>query len=275
MKTFIRWSGNKSRYLKHILSHIPPHFGTYYEPFTGSGALFLYIAPPQWVLNDMNTDLINIWLLVRNDPKFIIKGFKRFNTKFKSLSQTEKVSHCRKLTNQLNILPFGPQRAINFILMKFCAYMSNILIDNKFYFNGLDINIQRSAKYHFLDQPYYDNLLEISTYLNKSNGVFHNKDYKAVLKLCKRNDFVFLDPPYVEEHNYRFNYNQGETLDQKFLQELLQEVQKLDRKNVKWLMTQADTKDVRSIFNSYNIIKYPVYRPSTKTWKNELIIKNY
>jgi site-specific DNA-adenine methylase len=65
--------------------------------------------------------------------------------------------------------------------------------------------------------------------------------------MAKRNDFVFLDPPYIEDFDYQINYNIGEDLSNKFLSKLLDEVKKLDLKGVKWLMTQTDTPIVRSM----------------------------
>lgn len=41
LKTFIKWPGNKSKHLRHILPYVPEKFNIYYEPFLGSGALFL------------------------------------------------------------------------------------------------------------------------------------------------------------------------------------------------------------------------------------------
>ena len=57
--------------------------------------------------------------------------------------------------------------------------------------------------------------------------------------------------------------------------ELYKEVKKLDKKKVKWMMTQAETKEIKNIFKDYNIKKFQVYRPVNKSYVNELIIMNY
>ena len=44
----------------------------------------------------------------------------------------------------------------------------------------------------------------------------------------------------------------------------LEQVKKLDDRGVKWIMTQADTKTIRSIFKGYKIVKFPVYRAAKK-----------
>ena len=57
--------------------------------------------------------------------------------------------------------------------------------------------------------------------------------------------------------------------------DITDEVQKLDAKNVKWLMTQADTPEIRKTFKEYKILSYRVFRAKSNIYKNELIIKNY
>ena len=78
MKTFIKWQGNKSRHINKFKQFIPEFSGTYIEPFLGSGALFLYLKPEKWIINDLNNDLINIWVHVQKNPEDIIKRFKKF-----------------------------------------------------------------------------------------------------------------------------------------------------------------------------------------------------
>ena len=76
MKTFVRWQGNKSKHLKHIIQYIPDKYNKYIEPFIGSGAVFFKLKPNKWIINDLNKDLINIWYTVKDSPDEIIKEFK-------------------------------------------------------------------------------------------------------------------------------------------------------------------------------------------------------
>ena len=103
----------------------------------------------------------------------------------------------------------------------------------------------------------------------------HLRKLIKILQRAKEGDFVFMDPPYEEEHDYGFKYNKDENLNRQFLEELKQQCDSLDRKNVKWIMTQADTKSVLEIFQHYTIKKYPVYRRGNKCYKNEVLIKNF
>ena len=275
LKTFIRWSGNKSKHLRHIIPHIPDEYNTYIEPFVGSGALFLKLEPEQWIINDLNKDLINCWKYIKSDPETIIDGFKKFGKKFKPLTNENKKKYCRELTSKIDDMKYDINRAITYMLMKYCAYMGDIFINNQFYFRGLDQNIYIRNKSFFLEKNYINNMLDVSEYLNDTKGTILNKDYKTVLSKSKSGDFVFMDPPYVEDHDYQFNYNKDEILDDSFIIGLLDQVKKLDDRGVKWMMTQSDTKTIRRIFKGYKIVKFPVYRMGQKKYVNELIIKNY
>ena len=275
MKTFIKWQGNKSKHINKFIKYIPPFTGTYFEPFLGSGALFLKLQPKKWIINDLNKDLINIWNHVKNNPEEIIKIFKEFEPQFKPLSKQDKVKYCREITSKIESLPYDINRASYYLLMKFCVYMGDIIHNNKFYFSSLDIYLYLKNKYPFLEQNNYNNLLQVSHFLNNTYGKIFNKGYEQILDKSKEGDFVFLDPPYIENHKYIFNYNKDEVLDDSFIQTLYQQVKKLDSKNVKWLMTQADTKQIRNTFKEYTIKTFQVYRMGSKSYVNELLIMNY
>ena len=275
LKTFIKWSGNKSKHLRHIIPHIPDEYNTYIEPFVGSGALLLKLEPESWIINDLNKDLINVWKYIKNDPETIIAGFKKFGKKFKPMSKENKKKYCKEIIQKIDGMKYDINRAITYMLMKHCSYMGNIFVKNKFYFCGLDLNISFNNRCGFLDKPHLDNMLDVSDYLNDTKGIILNTDYKTVLYKANTGDFVFMDPPYVEDHSYQFNYNKDEILDESFILGLLNEVKKLDDRGVKWIMTQSDTKTIRSIFKGYKIVKFPVYRAAKKEYTNELLIKNY
>jgi DNA adenine methylase len=275
MKTFIRWQGNKSKHINKFIKYIPEFTGTYIEPFLGSGALFLKLQPKKWIINDLNRDLINAWTSVRDNPKEIIRIFKAFEKEFKPLNVEDKKEYCQKITLNIESIEYNIKRAAIYMLMLYCSHMPNIIRNDNFYFPGLDMSIYIRNNYPFLKPTYYSNLVEVSTFINNSKGKIYNKSYEQVLDKAKKGDFVFLDPPYIEECEYQFNYNKDEVLDNTFLRTLYQQVKLLDKKGVKWLMTQADTKDIKRLFKEYTIKKMKVYRMGKKEYVNELIIMNY
>ena len=161
---------------------------------------------------------------------------------------------------------------LNLISILFVLKLNNIIIDNKIIFRSLDLHILSRNKYYFLELNSLNNINQVSQFLNNKLGKIFNKSYQSILDKAKQNDFVFLDPPYIESIKYKFNYNKNEILDETFIQELFIQVKKLDNRNVKWLMTQADTQQIKDIFKDYFIQTFQVYRSSSKSYVNELLI---
>ncbi len=275
MKTFVRWQGNKSNHLNKFIQYVPEFSGTYIEPFLGSGALFLKLQPEKWIVNDLNKDLINIWNQVKDNPKAIIKEFKEFAKIFIPLSKKEKISYCREITSMIETLPYDLKRACVYMLMKHSSYRGELIVKNRFYFEGVSLDILSKNRCYFLESNTYNNLLAVSDFLNKTQGKITNKSYENVLSKAKEGDFVFLDPPYIEAHDYGFNYNKDQVLDSSFIKRLYTEVKKLDKKGVKWMMTQANTDQIRTTFKEYMVKTFRVYRISSKSYTNELVIMNY
>lgn len=273
MKTFIRWTGNKTKYKKHIIPLISFKYDTYIEPFLGGGSIFLSLCPKKWIINDINNDLMDIWHHIKENPDKLIKSLKSFNTSFAGKNLEEKHQYCQMMASKLNnSFQSKTKRITFFIMLKFSSYLGKIVQNNKFIFPGLDIKQKNVIKPIVLNSNYYTNIKNISYYLNTSVGKILQTDYKYICQMAKKNDFVFLDPPYIENHKYQFNYNISENLSQLFIEELYTEVQKLDKRNVKWIMTQANTKNIRDTFKEYDIFEMPVYRHTRKQYETELII---
>jgi len=275
MKTFFRWPGNKSKYLTHILPLVPKDYNTYIEPFVGSGAMFLSIQPSKWIINDLNKDIFNIWNHVKNNLDKILFSFDSFQNVFVKLKPSDKLELCKKMTKSIPMLPYGFERAATFMLMSFCAFLGYIFQKSKFVLYGIDNTLYNNKNIYFFSKEFKSNIKYVNTFLNSSHGKIMNVDYKKVLSKAEKDDFVFLDPPYVESHDYKFKYNKDQNVNQAFFDDLLTQVKLLDDKNVKWMMTQADTAEVRKLFKKYKILKYPVFRIRSNQKKYELIIKNY
>lgn len=281
MKTFIKWQGNKSKHIKKFEKYIPDYVynddwkGTYIEPFVGSGALLLNIEPEKWIINDLNKDLINVWKQVKDNPKKIINFFKSFGTKFKKLSKENKMKMGKTELKKMEKMDYTLKRAQLYMVLKEVSYMGNIIVNNKFYFPNLDLNITVNNVYTCLSEGKFKSILDASEFFNNTKGIICNKDYKKILEKAKKGDFVFLDPPYLEKHNYGFNYNKDEIIDEKFVNDLLKELKKLDKKGVQWMMTQSYTSFIKKVFKDYTIKKFKAYRIAKKGYSDEAIIMNY
>jgi DNA adenine methylase len=76
-RPIIPWIGGKRRLAKRILSQFPEH-SCYVEPFAGGAALYFLRDTPAKVevLNDINSDLVNLYRVVKNHLEEFVRQFK-------------------------------------------------------------------------------------------------------------------------------------------------------------------------------------------------------
>src|ERR671926_624122 len=74
---FLKWAGGKLQLIEQLENLFPPYFNNYYEPFIGSGAVFFYVKskrkPHKVILSDINEELINCFVVVRDKPSELIE----------------------------------------------------------------------------------------------------------------------------------------------------------------------------------------------------------
>ena len=73
MKPILKWAGGKTQLLTEIKSLMPEEFGTYYEPFFGSGALFFDGDFKKAVINDTNFELFSLYQNLKEYPEELAK----------------------------------------------------------------------------------------------------------------------------------------------------------------------------------------------------------
>ena len=71
----LKWIGNKQRFARKIVSFFPDEFGTYHEPFLGSGAVLATIAKEASVGADSFGPLIEIWQTLARSPATVVQWY--------------------------------------------------------------------------------------------------------------------------------------------------------------------------------------------------------
>jgi len=83
VRPFLKWAGGKRQLLPELRRFYPARFGTYHEPFLGSGAVFFDLAARgdapghPAVLTDENPDLIGCYLRVRDSVQDVVAALQR------------------------------------------------------------------------------------------------------------------------------------------------------------------------------------------------------
>ena len=65
----LKWIGNKQRFAFEIASYFPRDYGTYFEPFLGSGAVLGTLSPKRAIGSDVFPPLMEIWMTLREAPE--------------------------------------------------------------------------------------------------------------------------------------------------------------------------------------------------------------
>jgi DNA adenine methylase len=185
-KPFLKWAGGKTRLLPVLRKFLVRHkFSRYYEPFLGGAALFFDIAPKIGVLNDRNPELIFCYEIVRDHPSELFLMLKRM-----PVSEKEFYRIRSSAPESLAAV----ERAARFIYLNKTCYNGLYRVNRKGEFNT---PYGGNDKVSWADE---DNLHRASRILR--NVRLMSDDYSSAVKDADKNDFVYLDPPYLPVGRY-------------------------------------------------------------------------
>ncbi len=267
IKTFLRYPGNKSKLLKKIIPYVPKDFETYYEPFLGSGAVFLAIQPKKAVLGDINKDVINVWKHVGKDPDKLYEICKKLTEQLIEIKdKKEQLKWAREKTKELNEMTnYNFIRAGLYLFLTQCVYNHNLRHKKKdeFYFHSL--HTPETCKNYLMNKNLNIKLPTCDIYC---------QDYKITIQDAKENDFIYLDPPYIYETKNPIIYNK-QNEEKNLINDIKDQMDRLTIKKVKVMISMSDFPNVRELFSNYKFINIKVYRGYTNSFSNELLILNY
>lgn len=269
----LKWVGGKRQLLNDIIPMIPKKYSTYVEPFIGGGAVLFELQPKKAIINDYNTELINVYTVIRDYPEELIcelKFHKENNTSEHFYSVRE---YDRNPEIFSSLTPV--QKAARVIYL------------NKTCFNGLyRVNSagQFNSPYGKYKNPNIVNEIVIramSKYFNENNIIIKNGDFKDALKNLRKGAFVYLDPPYMPiSSSSSFTGYTENGFDANKQVELKEVCDKLNEKGVKFLQSNSDCEFIRDLYKDYNIKTIKAKRAinskgNSRGEINEVLIFNY
>lgn len=267
----IKWTGGKRRLLKEIKKYIPEDYNDYYEPFFGGGALFfdLELKNKKIVINDINKDLINFYIQVRDNPTEVINGF---NEVLPTLVKKEKYEEIRKQFNdKIKNEEYDIELACLFLLLNVSAFNGLYRKNKNNEFNTPYANPDRVRK---LQRKVIEERVKEGSLLLNQNVKICNEDYSTILSRVKKRDFVFIDSPYIDTFTA---YSSGDfpLEEQEKLADLCRE---LDKRGVYFLATNLDTEKTRELYDGFNLSSIDIVHTAggghTFKTKQELFISN-
>jgi DNA adenine methylase len=258
-KTFLKWAGNKTK----VLPHLIPHIGypkRYCEPFGGSLAVALNTPAEQYILNDVNKDLVSIYqnLVNPNDDNFI-KYCQELFTKENNTREAyvDLVKHFNQATDSV-------ERARLFIYL------------NRHCFNGLsrynkkgDFNVPYGREFKdketgekYIQDAYFplEEMMNFRMYfLTKQMVRFTSLSFEdsSLYEDLEAGDVVYFDPPYVpasDTANFTSYATDGFTHDQQV--QLAQLAESLAAKGIRVIVSNHDTPVTQELYKNATI--YPI-----------------
>jgi DNA adenine methylase len=179
----LKWVGNKYRDAPTIIEHFPYKYGTYYEPFLGTGGVLGNLNPSKAVAGDTLEPLIELWELVKHEPETVIDHYRETA---KEMREGDKEAIYEDIKTSYNQEP----NALDLLMISRTCY-------------GGVIRFTKSGEISTPIGPH--DPMKSSTFEKRvgewheiiQNTEFHNQSFERTLATVSENDLVYLDPPYV------------------------------------------------------------------------------
>ena len=91
----VKWVGGKRQLLDTFKTLLPTRINSYCEPFVGGGALLFDLQPKKAFINDINSDLILVYTVIRDNVNELIaalEGFENTSDKFYEVRDWDRIS---------------------------------------------------------------------------------------------------------------------------------------------------------------------------------------
>lgn len=274
-KPFVKWVGGKRQIIQKIKDNAPESFNTYFEPFVGGGAVLFELLPPKAVINDYNSELINVYKVLAGDSSDLEKMCQLLKYHEENSSK-EYFYEIRNMDRDgIKLFDFKDyERAARTIYLNKNCFNGIYRVNSKNEFNVPFKNIKRVNTFE-------GKILEaVHDYLSSENITILNEDFEKAVSSAKKGDFVYFDPPYDNLTDISFTSYTDVGFDKNDQLRLFNCYKKLDKKGVKVMLSNHNTQFINDLYKDYNIkvinVKRNINADASKRGSvEETIITNY
>lgn len=194
----LKWVGNKQRFAHKIASLMPRDFGTYHEPFLGSGAVLSTLSPRKAIGSDTFKPLIDIFTTLKDSPETLKEWYA---TRWEEAHGEQKRTGYERIREAYNLNPNGAD------LLFLCRACYGGVVR----FRKLDGYMSTPCGAHEPITPQSFSKRVDIWHERVAGATFLNLDYKEAMRRARKNDLIYCDPPYVHSqailyggHEFRF-----------------------------------------------------------------------
>ena len=244
-KPFVKWAGGKRSIIDKLINLVPEDFNTYYEPFVGGGAMLYELQPKKAVINDYNTELMNVYECIKDENKFanMCSELNKHEAKHSEdyYYEIRDLDRDKKKFNKLA----DYKRAARTIYLNKACFNGLYRVNSK---NEFNVPSGKKNKVNTYDGP---NLGIIHCLLNFSDIKLLSTDFEECVKTAKKGDFIYFDPPYDSDTTTFNSYTENGfgKEEQKRLAEVFKD---LDKRGCYVMLSNYNTTLIKELNKDYN-----------------------
>lgn len=276
MKPVIKWVGGKGSNLPYIRDRLPSNlkdytYWTYYEPFLGGAAVLLDLNPTNAVVNDINPELINMYLQVRDNVDSVLLELTVIDRAHEAADDPKAYYYLIREKYNKHLGNNNAVQAARFIYLNKHCFNGLYRVNSKGEFN-VPFNGKLSGR-SFVP----DHLRELSSRLQ--NIRILNTDFEEAVKDASSGDFIFFDSPYAPLTPTSFTDYTKEGFSYEDHVRLAKVFKELTNRGCYCMLTNHDTPLIRELYKDFRIevvdVRRSINRNGSDRTGKEVIITNY
>lgn len=267
----VKWVGGKRQLLQDLTPLFPKEITAYCEPFLGGGAVLFKLQPEVAYINDINSDLMEVYEVIRDNVEELIEALSEHPNEKEHFYQVRDWDRNKEQYRQLSKV----QKAARIIYLNKTCYNGLFRVNNSGEFNTPFGNYKKP---NIVNAPV---LTAVSQYFRQAQISFSSTDYSKVLAGIPSDTFVYLDPPYDPVSvtaNFTGYAKGGFDRDEQIrLRECCDD---LDRRGIKFMLSNSATEFIRDQYKDYQITTVKAKRAinskaSRRGQVDEVVVRNY
>lgn len=267
----LKWVGGKTQLRDEIVTKLPKSFNTYFEPFFGGGAILFEVQPIKAVINDLNSELINYYKVIKDNSEELIIDLRKHKNEHEYYYNIRNMDRGKEYLDLSEV-----ERASRLHYLNKTSYSGLYRVNKKGEFNT------PFGKYKNPNIVNEEKVRIVSKYFNDNSIKILNEDFETAVSSARKGDFIYFDPPYdVEENISTFTGYTNSGFNKASQIKLKDLCDRLTKKNIKFVLSNSNTAFINELYSDYSIEIIQVNRrinsKPTKRSKSaeEVLIKNY
>lgn len=181
----LKWIGNKQRQAADIIQFFPKKYGTYYEPFLGSGGVLGVLAPKRGVASDTFLPLMEIWQTLHDDRENLKRQYAKRYALIAKLGKQEAYS---KVLASYNQKPNGA----DFVFLCRACYGGVVRFRQEDGYMSTPVGAHMPVSPESFSR-------RVDIWHERTQGTrFLHADFALVMAKARTSDLVYCDPPYSD-----------------------------------------------------------------------------